>query len=49
MGVGAVGREEMIELEDDRVLTVSEFKMRGRGSGVELTPEVLRSGRFGTE
>jgi ketosteroid isomerase-like protein len=29
--------EELIELEDDRVLTVSQFRMRGHGSGVEVT------------
>jgi ketosteroid isomerase-like protein len=28
--------EELIELEDDRVLTVSAFRMRGHGSGVEV-------------
>jgi ketosteroid isomerase-like protein len=27
--------EELIELDDDRVLTVSEFRMRGHGSGAE--------------
>jgi ketosteroid isomerase-like protein len=29
--------EELIELEDDRVLTVSHIRMRGRGSGVEVS------------
>jgi ketosteroid isomerase-like protein len=28
--------EELIELGDDRVLTVSRLQMRGRGSGVEV-------------
>jgi ketosteroid isomerase-like protein len=29
--------EEFIELEDDRVVTVSHIRMRGRGSGVEVS------------
>jgi ketosteroid isomerase-like protein len=29
--------EELIELEDDRVLVVSHIRMRGRGSGVEVS------------
>ena len=29
--------EELIELEGDRVLTVSQLQMRGRGSGAEVT------------
>ncbi|MGH2961036.1 MAG: nuclear transport factor 2 family protein [Solirubrobacterales bacterium] len=28
--------EELIELDEDRVLTVSRLQMRGRGSGVEV-------------
>jgi ketosteroid isomerase-like protein len=29
--------EELIELDNDRVLTVSNIRMRGRGSGVEVS------------
>jgi ketosteroid isomerase-like protein len=29
--------EELIELDDDRVLTVSQLRMRGHGSGVEVS------------
>jgi ketosteroid isomerase-like protein len=29
--------EEFIELQDDRVVTVSHIRMRGRGSGVEVS------------
>jgi ketosteroid isomerase-like protein len=29
--------KELVDLEDDRVLTVSEFRMRGHGSGVDVS------------
>jgi ketosteroid isomerase-like protein len=42
--------EELIELGDDRVLTVSRLQMRGRGSGVEVNASgasiwTIRDGR----